>query len=180
MTKRTNSFCSPGQTRIFQNLLLCVSPKPGWTTHTGQCINSAVFLADQSRSQRRINGEIARRDVHLHQWEVVYRCNFAKEDVLFRSRNALHTTINTSSNPPLPHTCTENKWRWSAPCLQREQKKESTRTRWCDTSLSEILCWPAGSHLLTDLQQITGAVQSPLMLQTLHYPRPKETPNHWT
>ncbi len=27
--KRTNSFCSPGQTRIFLTLLLCVSQKPG-------------------------------------------------------------------------------------------------------------------------------------------------------
>ncbi len=39
----------------------------------------------------RINGEITRqRDVLLHQWEVVYRCNSVKEDVLFWSRNALH------------------------------------------------------------------------------------------
>ncbi len=33
----------------------------------------------------------------------------------------------------------------------------------------------------TNLQQITGAVRSPLMLQTLHHhPRPKETQNYWT
>ncbi len=51
------------------------------------------------------------------------------------------------------------------PGLRREQKKESTRTRWCDTSLSEILCWPSGLHLHTDLHQITGAVWSPVMLQ---------------
>ncbi len=31
-TKRTNSFCSPGQIRIFKTLLLCVSRKPGWMT----------------------------------------------------------------------------------------------------------------------------------------------------
>ncbi len=36
----------------------------------------------------------------------------------------LRTTINTSSNPPLPHTCTENKWRWRAAGLHKEQKKE--------------------------------------------------------
>ncbi len=36
---------------------------------------------------------------------------------------------------PPPPTCTENKWRWHAPGLQREQKKESTRTRQCVTSL---------------------------------------------
>ncbi len=35
--------------------------------------------------------------------------------------------------------------------------------------------------LTTHLQQITGAVRSPLMLQTLHHhPRPKETQNYWT
>ncbi len=52
------------------------------------------------------------------------------------------------------------------PGLQKEQKKESTRPRWCVTSLPKNLCWPAGPHLHTDLQQITGAVRSPLMLQT--------------
>ncbi len=40
---------------------------------------------------------------------------------------------------------------------------------------------PASPHLHTDLQQITGAVRSPLMLQMLHHhPRPKETQNYWT
>ncbi len=65
--------------------------------------------------------------------------------------------------------------------LQKEQKKESTRPRRCVTSLPKNLCWPAGPHLHTDLQQITGAVWSPLMLQTLHHhPRPKETQKYWT
>ncbi len=51
-------------------------------------------------------------------------------------------TIHISCNPPLPHTCTENKWRWCSPGLQKEQEKEGTRPRRCDTSQSEILCWP--------------------------------------
>ncbi len=46
---------------------------------------------------------------------------------------------------------------------------------------SEILCLPAGPHLHKDLQQITGSVWSPFMLQTLHHhPHPKEIQNFWT
>ncbi len=46
-------------------------------------------------------------------------------------------------------------------------------------SLYEILCWPAGPHLHKNLQQITGTVRSPFMLQTLHHhPHPKETQNY--
>jgi len=83
--------------------------------------------------------------------------------------------------PPSPHTCTADKRSWCAPGLQKEQKKEGTRPRQCDTSLSEILCWPAGPYLHTDLQQIAEAVQSTLMLQMLHHhPHPKETQNYWT
>ncbi len=113
--------------------------------HTRQCINSAVFLADQSRSRCIINGEIARRDVHLHQWEVVYRCNFAKEDVLFRSRNALHTTINTSSNPPLPHTCTENKWRSSRSSQRAKEGKYQNQMVWHQSVSNPVLTsWQLG------------------------------------
>ncbi len=93
----------------------------------------------------------------------------------------LHITINTSSNPPLPHTCNSDQWRRCAPGLPEAEKEKSTRPRLCYTSLSEILCWPAGLHLHTDLQQITGTVQSPFMLQTLHYhPHPKEIQNYRT
>ncbi len=54
-------------------------------------VTSSKFPADQIWSQCRINWEIVRRrDVLLHQWEVVYRCNCVKEDVLFRSWNAPH------------------------------------------------------------------------------------------
>ncbi len=64
---------------------------------------------------------------------------------------------------------------------RKEQERKSTRPRRCHTSLSENLCWPAGPHLHTDLQQITGAVRSPFLLQTLHHhPHPKETQNYWT
>ncbi len=46
-----------------------------WLNDATQRVTSAEFPLDQSRSQRRINGEIAwRRDVLLHQWEVVNRC----------------------------------------------------------------------------------------------------------
>ncbi len=59
--------------------------------HSGQCASSSELSADEIWSRHRINGEIAqRRDVLLHQWEVVYRCNGVEEDVLFWSRNALH------------------------------------------------------------------------------------------
>ncbi len=37
--------------------------------------------------------------------------------------------VNTSSNPPLPHSCTSNQWRRYVPGLQEEQKKKGTRPR---------------------------------------------------
>ncbi len=63
----------------------------GEQRHSRQPAPSAKLSAVQSRSQRRICGEIVwRRDVLLHQWKVVYRWNSVKEDVLLWSRNALH------------------------------------------------------------------------------------------
>ncbi len=60
-------------------------------------------------------------------------------------------------------------------------KRRKTPGPDCVTSLSENLRWLAGPHLHTDLQQITGAVRSPVMLQTPHHhPRSKETQNYWT
>ncbi len=89
--------------------------------------------------------------------------------------------LDTSSNPPLPHTCNSDQRRRGAPGLPEAEKKKSTRLRWCHTSLSEILCWPAGPHLHKDLQQITGTVWSLFMLQTSHHhPHPKETQNYST
>ncbi len=64
-----------------------------------------------------------------------YFCCRFKKNTPHLPWTPLHTTINTSSNPPLPHTCTENKWRWRAAGLHKEQKKESTRPRRCVTSL---------------------------------------------
>ncbi len=46
----------------------------------------------------------------------------------------------------------------------------------CADQLAPIL-----NRFFNVLQQITGAVQSPLMFQMLdHHPRPKETQNYWT
>ncbi len=78
-------------------------------------------------------------------------------------------TLHTPCNPHLPHTFTADKRRWRAPGLQKDQEKEGTRPRRCVPCLSEILCWPTGPHLHTALQQVTGAVRSLLMLQTLHH-----------
>ncbi len=64
----------------------------------------------------------------------VFCCRFEKKNP-HPPWTPLHTTINTSSNPPLPHTCTENKWKWRAAGLHKEQKKESTRPRRCVSSL---------------------------------------------
>ncbi len=62
--------------------------------HSRQRVSSSKLSADQICSWRRINGEITWwRDVLLHQWEVGYRCNSVKEDVLFWSRNALHQLL---------------------------------------------------------------------------------------
>ncbi len=49
------------------------------------------------------------------------------------------------TTPLSPTLAIADKRRWRAPGLQKEQEKEGTRPRRCDTSLSEILCWPAGS-----------------------------------
>ncbi len=37
----------------------------------------------------------------------------------------LHTTINTSSNPSLLHTCTENKWRWRAAGFIKNKRRKA-------------------------------------------------------
>ncbi len=59
-------------------------------------------------------------------------------------------------------------------CARSSKRTRDERPRRRVTSLSENLCWPLGSHLHTDFQQITGVVRSPLMLQTLHHhPRSK-------
>lgn len=80
--------------------------------------------------------------------------------------------------PPLPWlpTGTDGLWRGCVSGLSETEDQEGTRLRWRVTFLSESLCWPTGPHLHRDIQQITGAVLSPLLLQTLHYhPGPQET-----
>ncbi len=93
-------------------------------------------------------------------------------------------TTQPSTPYPLPplhcfSACTQDLWRWCKQSLQETEDKESQRPRWCLSSLPQSLCCPAIIHLHIDLQQITGAVWSPLLLQTLHYhPCPQETKNH--
>ncbi len=93
----------------------------------------------------------------------------------------LHTTINTSSNPPLPHTCNSDQRRQGVPGLPEAEKEKSTRPRWVSHQPvwnPVLTSWP---HLHKDLEQITGTVRSPFMLQTLHHHlHPKETPNYST
>ncbi len=79
-----------------------------------------------------------------------------------------------STQPPSRHTCNSDQWRRGVPGLPEAQKEKSTRPRQCYTSLSAILCWPAGPHLHKDIQQITGTLQSPFIRQMLHHhPHPK-------
>ncbi len=81
----------------------------------------------------------------------------------------LHTTINTSTNPPLPYNSDQR--RQGVPGLPEAEKEKFNQ--------AQILCWQAGPHLHKDLQQITVTVRSPFMLQMLHHhPHPKETQNY--
>ncbi len=88
-------------------------------------------------------------------------------------KNTIHTTL-----LPLLHCRSEKMMCARSSKITRKGRHQAQR---CVTSLPKNLCWPAGPHLHTDIQQITGAVRSPLMLQMLrHHPRPKETQNYWT
>ncbi len=97
--------------------------------HSGQRASSSELSADRIWSRRRINGEIARRrDVLLHQWEVVFRCNSVKEDVLILSRNALHQlqTVQLAAGVLFVH---------SRECLHSTASARElsfTETRWSD------------------------------------------------
>ncbi len=94
------------------------------------------------------------------------------------------TVSQHSHQHPPPYcfsACTQDLWRWCKQSLQETEDKESTRPRRCLSSLPQSLCCPAIIHLHSDLQQITGAVWSPLLLQTLHHhPCTQETKNHRT
>ncbi len=93
------------------------------------------------------------------------------------------TAINTTplSPPYCFSTCTTDLWRWCKQSLQESKYKESQRPRWCLYSLPQSLCCPAIIQLHIDLQQITGVLQNPLLIQMLHhYPCTQETKNHRT
>ncbi len=81
--------------------------------------------------------------------------------------------------PHWPPICTQDLWRGCVSALSETEDQEGTRTRWCVSLLHESLCWPAGSHLHSDLQQISGAVWSSFLLEMLyHHPGPQETLHH--
>ncbi len=93
-----------------------------------------------------------------------------------------NTAINTLPLPPptvsqpVLKICEDDKQ-----SLQETEDDENQRPRQCLSSLPQSLCCPAIIHLHIDLQQITGAVWSPLLLQTLHHhPCTQETKNHRT
>ncbi len=89
-------------------------------------------------------------------------------------------TIPTSCNLYLPHTCTADKWRRRAQSLQNEQKKEGTRPRRCDTSLSACV-----DQLAAIFTQIFNRslelfeVPSCFKRSTI-IPIPKKPKNYWT
>ncbi len=163
LSKALNPNCSPGAGAMAAHCSRCV-----FTTHCCVCAHGWL----------KCRGPIS--SMGHHTWQYITLLLFIIIIWMSSIAGLKKNTIHTSCNPPLPHTCTADKRRWRVPGLQKEQKKESTRPRRCVTSLPKILCWPAGPHLHTDLQQITGAVRSPLMLQMIHHhPRPKETQNYW-
>ncbi len=97
-----------------------------------------------------------------------------------------NTVINTLPLPPPPSPycfspCTQDMWRWCKQSLQETEDKKCQMPRQCLSSLPQSLCCSAIIHLHNDLQQITGTVWSPLLLQTLHHhPCTQETKNHRT
>ncbi len=100
------------------------------------CFTMPIFVWNSRKSTDNLNDFYCRLKKHPHPlW------------------TPLHTTINTSSNPPLPHTCNSVQRRSGAPGLPETEKEKSTRPRRCHTSLSENLCWPAGPHLHKDLHR---------------------------
>ncbi len=65
------------------------------------------------------------------------------------------------------------------PGLPEAEKEKSTRPRWCHTSLSEILCWPAGPHL-QDHQSLELCEVPSCFSMLHHHLHPKETQNYRT
>ncbi len=60
----------------------------------------------------------------------------------------LHTTINTSGNPPLPHTCNSDQRRRGASGLPEAEKEKSTRPRLLQQSVWNpvLTSWPPSSN----------------------------------
>ncbi len=76
----------------------------------------------------------------------------------------LHTTFNTSSNPPLPHTCNSDEWRRGVPGLpevEKEKKHQAQMVSHQPVWNPVLTSWP---HFHKDIQQITGIVRNPFML----------------
>ncbi len=71
----------------------------------------------------------------INKWQTIWMSSIA---------DLKKTPFTPPATPLSPHTYTADKWGRRAPGLQKEQKKESTRPRWCVTNLPKNLCWLAG------------------------------------
>ncbi len=91
----------------------------------------------------------------------------------------LSTQPLTPPETPLSHTCNSDQLRQGVPGLPEAEKEKSTRPRWCHTSLSEILCWPAGPHL-QDHQSLELCEVPSCFSMLHHHLHPKETQNYRT
>ncbi len=93
---------------------------------------------------------------------------------------SLYTTVNTTSNPPLPHSCTSDQWRRCAPVFRKNKRRKAPgKTVWHQPVWKPVLTsWPPSSHRSSiDL----CVVWSPFLLQTLHHhPCSKETHDNRT
>ncbi len=77
--------------------------------------------------------------LRINNWQTIWMSSTADTQPL---------TINTSSDPPLPHTYTWHQGQW-VPVLQKEQEKEGTRPRRCDQSFvwkPVLTSWPPSSQ----------------------------------
>ncbi len=78
---------------------------------------------------------------------------------LANNLNEFYCRFEKSPFTPLPHL-------HCVPGLPKKGKHQALTV--CHQSVWIPVRWPVGPHLHTDLQQITGAVWSPLVLKTLH------------
>ncbi len=113
------------------------------------------------------------------------RCRINNRQTIWMNSIAdLKKTLHTHSTQPLttpatpfPHTC--NSVRCARSSGSRKEKKHQAQTVLHQSVWNPVLTsWP---QLHKDLQQITGAVRSLLMLQTLHHhPHTKDIQNYRT